>query len=222
MIAGDVMKKYDIALFDLDGTLSQSADGIRLCIEKTLDKMGIPHPDLSDYSKYIGPPLLHTFINLCKLTPQQAQQAVEIYVKIYDDLGVKANKVYDGIEKVLSVLKDSGVRLAVCSSKHETIATQVVQLLGIQDYFEFICGSNIDGSRKEKKDLIPYALTKLKAGKDDKVVMIGDTKFDAVGAKLCCVDFVGVAYGYGTVEDMKSGGAEVFAQSTMQLIELLM
>ncbi len=221
MIAGDTMRKYDIALFDLDGTLSQSADGIRLCIEKTLDKMGKPHPDLSDYSKYIGPPLLHTFMNLCKLTAQQAQKAVEIYVKFYDDYGIKANKLYDGIENVLSVLRDNGVRLAVCSSKHEAIATQVVKTLGIYDYFECICGSTVDGSRKEKKDLIPYALSTLCAKERDKVVMIGDTKFDAVGAHLCGVDFVGVAYGYGTIDDMKDGKAEVFADTPIQLTKLL-
>lgn len=212
------MKKYDIALFDLDGTLSQSADGIRICIEKTLDKMGMPHPDLSDYSKYIGPPLLHTFINLCKLTPQQAQTAVEIYVKFYDDYGIKANKLYDGTENMLSVLKDNDVRLAVCSSKHEKIATQVVEMLGILKYFDCVCGSTVDGSRKEKKDLIPYALESLCASSDDTVVMIGDTKFDAEGSKITGVDFIGVTYGYGTTEDMIVKGATVFADSTDELL----
>ncbi len=215
------MRKYDIALFDLDGTISQSADGIRLCIQKTLDKMGKPHPDLSDYSKYIGPPLLHTFMKLCKLTPQEAQTAVEIYVKFYDEYGVKANKLFDGIDGVLFRLKENGVRLAVCSSKHEDIATEVVKMLSVYHYFERVCGSTVDGSRKEKQDLIPYALKELHSVESDRVVMIGDTKFDAQGAKVCNVDFVGVTYGYGTLDDMKAAGAEVFAHTPSQLLDLL-
>lgn len=216
------MKKYDIALFDLDGTISQSADGIRLCIEKTLDKMGKAHPDLSDYSKYIGPPLLHTFMNLCKLNESEAQTAVEIYVKYYDEYGVAANKLFDGMEHVLSTLKDNGVRLAVCSSKHEEIATRVVQSLNVHRYFERICGSTVDGSRKEKPDLIPYALKELKSTDADRVVMIGDTKFDAVGANVCNVDFIGVTYGYGTKADMIAGFAEAFADTAHELLEYIL
>ncbi len=215
------MKKYDIALFDLDGTISQSADGIRLCIEKTLDKMNKSHPDLSDYSKYIGPPLLHTFMKLCKLTADEAQQAVEIYVGFYDEYGIKANKLYDGIDTVLEKLKENGVRLAVCSSKHEDIATQVVKSLGVYHLFERVCGSTVDGSRKEKRDLIPYALSSLNSKDSDRVVMIGDTKFDSIGAQECCVDFVAVTYGYGALEDLISSGATVFANTTTDLLDLL-
>lgn len=215
------MSKYDIALFDLDGTISESAQGIKYCIKKTLDIMRKPHPDLSDYSKYIGPPLLFTFQNLCLLTPQEAQQAVEIYVKLYDVDGLKRNRLYDGIKDVLKACVDNGLRIAVCSSKHERIATQVVELLGVADYFDEICGSTVDGSRKEKEDLIPYALERLKAEKDDRVVMIGDTKFDCIGAKKCGVDFIGVTYGYGKKQDMIENGAQVFTEFPTELHKLL-
>ena len=215
------MKKYDIALFDLDGTISASADGIRYCIEKTLDIMEKPHPDLSDYSKYIGPPLLMTFQKLCKLDPSEAQKAVEIYVKLYDVDGLKQNKLFDGIEDVLKACKENEIRIAVCSSKHEKIATEVVKLLGVYDYFDAVCGSTIDGSRKEKEDLIPYALSTLKADGTEKVVMIGDTKFDCKGAVACGVDFIGVTYGYGTLEDIKNAGGVVFAETTHKLHNLL-
>ncbi len=215
------MKKYDIALFDLDGTISQSANGIRYCIEKTLDAMSKPHPDLSDYSKYIGPPLLMTFQKLCGLDPQEAQQAVEIYVKLYDIDGLKQNELYNGIEDVLKACKENGMRIAVCSSKHEKIATEVVKLLGVYNYFDAVCGSTIDGSRKEKEHLIPYALKTLGADGGEKVVMIGDTKFDCKGAIACGVDFIGVTYGYGTLEDMKNAGAVVFAETTHKLHKLL-
>lgn len=211
------MSRYDIALFDLDGTISESAQGIRYCLQKTLDIMGMPHPDLSDYSKYIGPPLLFTFQKLCGLDALKAQEAVEIYVKLYDEEGLRQNKLFDGMEELLRELKDTDTKLAVCSSKHEAIATQVVKLLGVYDCFDEICGSTIDGSRKEKEDLIPYALKKLGAKGDERVVMIGDTKFDAKGAKHCKVDFIGVTYGYGLVNDMKEQGAQVFADTTTSL-----
>ncbi len=214
------MSKYDIALFDLDGTISASAQGIKYCLMKTLDTLGIEHPDLSDYSKYIGPPLLYTFQNLCGLTPDKAQQAVEIYVKLYDEEGLRQNKLFDGIDTVLKTLKENGVRLAVCSSKHEAIATQVVELLGVYDYFDKVCGSTIDGTRKEKEELIPYALSKLSAKGDERVVMIGDTKFDCKGAVHCGVDFIGVTYGYGTLSDMKNAGGTVFADTALDILSL--
>ncbi|MBR2715572.1 MAG: HAD hydrolase-like protein [Ruminococcus sp.] len=215
------MAKYDIALFDLDGTISKSAEGIKYCIMKTLNIMKKPHPDLSDYSKYIGPPLLHTFQNLCGLSKSEAQQAVEIYVKLYDVDGIRQNKLFDGIEDVLIKCKENGIVTAVCSSKHEGIATEVVKLLNVYEYFDAICGSTIDGSRKEKEDLIPYALEKLKAKGDERIVMIGDTKFDCKGAMHCSVDFIGVTYGYGTIEDMKNAGGKVFADSSQKLHDLL-
>lgn len=211
------MSKYDIALFDLDGTISQSAEGIKYCLKKTLDIMEKEHPDLSDYSKYIGPPLLFTFQNLCGLTPEEAQKAVEIYVKLYDVDGLRQNKLFDGIEDVLKACKNNGIKIAVCSSKHEAIATEVVKLLGVYEYFDEICGSTIDGSRKEKEDLIPYALKKLNATGDDSVVMIGDTKFDAKGAVYCKVDFIGVTYGYGKKQDMIDAGGKVFAKTPQEL-----
>ena len=215
------MSRYDIALFDLDGTISESADGIKYCIKKTLDKMGKPHPDLSDYSKYIGPPLLMTFQKLCGLNPDDAQQAVEIYVKLYDVDGLCRNKLYEGIEDVLSACKHNGVKIAVCSSKNEKIASEVVELLGVRGYFDAVCGSTIDGSRKEKEELIPYALKTLHAKGGEKVVMIGDTKFDCIGAKKCEVDFIGVTYGYGNKQDMIDSGAGVFASTPSDLHKLL-
>lgn len=211
------MKKYDVALFDLDGTVSQSALGIRLCIQKTLDKMNKPHPDLSDYSKFIGPPLVHTFRDLCGLSESEAQTAVEIYVDFYDVYGVSANVLYDGMAQTLAKLKENGVQLAICSSKHESVANSVVDMLGVRDAFDAVCGSTVDGTRKEKEDLIPYALNTL-GYCGNSIVMIGDTKFDAIGAEKCGVDFIGVEYGYGNVDEMISCGCTMLAKSPRDII----
>ncbi len=213
------MSKYDIALFDLDGTLSQSALGIKICMKKTLDRMGKPYPDLSDYSKYIGPPLALTFQRLCGLSAEESLEAVRIYVEIYDEIGVEYNELFPGVVQMLKKLRENSVRLAICSSKHESVAREVVDSLGILQYFDAVCGSTLDGSRKEKEDLIPYALESLSAKENERAVMIGDTGYDAKGALACKVDFIGVTYGYGTVDSMKQHGGTMFASDVPQILQ---
>ncbi|MBQ2687283.1 MAG: HAD hydrolase-like protein [Clostridia bacterium] len=216
-----VMPKYDYILFDLDGTLSESAPGIRKSIELTLESLNKPSPDLSDYSKFIGPPLAATFSGLCGLGVEDTQKALVIYQDFYKDYGLKANRLYDGIGDLLKKLKESSAKVAVCSSKQQKPANNVCEFLGITKYFDAVCGSAPDGSRKEKEEVIPYTVNVLGGKISDKVVMIGDTKFDAKGARLNGVDFIGVNYGYGTLETMKAEGASVFADNVKELEALL-
>ena len=216
------MKTYDAALFDLDGTLTASADGIRKCIELTLAELGRPCPDLSDYSRYIGPPLNRTFSLLCGLRDSEVERALPIYRKYYDIHGTKANRLFDGVEDVLIALRDAGIRLAVCTSKNERLARDVVSLLGVTDRLDAVCGSRDDGSRKEKPDLIPYALSSLGDVAPDRAVMIGDTYFDTLGAVSCSVDFIGVLYGYGTRQSMEDAGAAVFADTPADILKYIL
>ncbi len=214
-------KKYDIALFDLDGTLSESGLGVKKCIEATLEEMGKPQADLSDYSLYIGPPLLQTFQNLCGLNPEEAQRAVSVYIRHYDNYGLKYNKLYVGIDRVIQDLKNAGTKIAVCSSKYEPFAVQVTELLGIKELFDKICGSTRDGSRKEKEEIIPYAVKSLNGKMTDKIVLIGDTEYDAKGARITSVDFVGVEFGYGDLSKMKGEGMKMLAKTTSDLYKFL-
>ena len=216
-----LMPRYDYILFDLDGTLSESAPGIRKCIELTLEKLQKPAPDLSDYSKFIGPPLADTFSGLCGLSAEDTKKALVIYQEFYKIHGLKANRLYDGIEALLKRLSESDAKVAVCSSKQQKPADDVCELLGITKYFDVVCGSAPDGSRKEKEEVIPYTVNVLGGKITDKVVMIGDTKFDAKGARLNNVDFIGVNYGYGTYETMVAEGATTFAEDVKELEKLL-
>ena len=215
------MNRYDAVLFDLDGTLSASADGIRKCIELTLIEMDKPIPDLSDYSTYVGPPLNRTFSLLCGLSDDEVTRALPIYRGYYDIHGTKANRLFDGAGDVLRILRDSPVKVAVCTSKNERLARDVVALLGITEYLDAVCGSRDDGTRKEKIDLIPYALSALGDIPPARAVMIGDTWFDTAGAVACGVDFIGVLYGYGTRETMAQAGASVFADTPQGILEYL-
>lgn len=215
-----LQSKYKYVLFDLDGTLSESGIGVKKCIEQTLCEMKKPQADLSNYTLYIGPPLVQTFKKLCGLSDDEAQTALDIYIKHYDEFGIAYNRLFDGMEEVLRSLKDTGAKIAVCSSKYEPFAENVIKLLKIEKYFDAICGSTKDGSRKEKEDLIPYAVKTL--GGDiltDKknVVMIGDTYFDAKGARITGVDFIGVGFGYGNIAEMEKEGMTFLAQKPADL-----
>lgn len=208
---------YDYVLFDLDGTLSASAPGIRRCIELTMEKMGREIPDLSDYSKYIGPPLVTTFQKLCGLSADEAKEALQIYLSFYDTEGEPRNSLFEGTRHMLERLKGSSARVAVCTSKNEISAKNVCDFLGITELLDALCGSDHKIGRREKEDIIPYAMETLGAKKGDRVVMIGDTHFDAKGAAANEVDFIGVTYGYGKRETMMDAGAKEFANSALQL-----
>ena len=216
--------KYKYILFDMDGTVTQSAQGIRASLEHAISQLGIQPPNLDDYTLYIGPPLIDTFLNLCGLGEEEAERGAELYREFYNAHGKYMNKIYDGIPEVLAQLRSKGAKLAVCTSKYERFAEEILEILGIQDSFDAVCGSNLDGSRKDKKDLIPYAVEKLGGSFEadrNAAVMLGDTWFDAQGARLCGVDFIGVEYGYGAIEAMREQGAKSFAKTPPELLSLL-
>ncbi len=213
--------KYDTILFDLDGTLSRSAEGIRNTIEYTLKCIGKPIPDLSDYGLYIGPPLRHTLLNVCGLSNDEADFGVEIYRKRYNEYGKYLNRIFDGTAEMLSVLKSTNARMAVASSKYEPSTREIIEILKISQYFDAVCGSNMNETRAAKQDIINYALSSLGTDVKDRAVMVGDTKYDAAGAKKAGINFIGVAYGYGSIESMKEFGAKEFAENPAQLLRLL-
>lgn len=212
---------YDYVLFDLDGTLSASAPGIKRCIELTMEKMGKETPDLSDYSRYIGPPLVTTFKKLCGLTEEESKEALRIYLEYYDTEGEPRNSLFEGTLEMLRRLRESNAKVAVCTSKNEISAKNVCDFLHVTELLDALCGSDHSTGRKEKEEIIPYAMETLGATRDNKVVMIGDTKFDAKGAVCSGVDFVGVTYGYGKKEDMTAEGATKFADNASELERIL-
>ncbi len=216
--------RYKYVLFDLDGTISRSAEGIRTSLEYAINRIGAPMPDLDDYTRYIGPPLIDTFKNLVGLNEAQAEIGAQLYRSYYSKRGKELNYAYDGIAELLADLRERGIKLAVCTSKFEPFAKEITEILGLYDYFDAVCGSNIDGTRKDKRDLIPYAVETLGGDFDrekSRVAMIGDTFYDARGAVECGVDFIGVEYGYGDVEAMRKEGATVFAKTPAEVESLL-
>lgn len=216
------MKKYDYILFDLDGTLTESAGGVKLSIEHAMNELSLPCPDLSDYSLYVGPPLADTFRGMCAIPEELIADALRIYRDYYDVVGIRETALYAGVKEMLEKLRAAGMKTAVCTSKNEPVANLVAGIFGIKDLVDAVCGSTLDDRRKAKVDLIPYAMETLGCTDKSKAVMIGDTHFDAEGAALTGVDFIGVTYGYGKREGMERFGAVGFADSTDELCRLLL
>ena len=216
--------RYRYILFDLDGTISRSAEGIRTSLEYAINELGVPVPDLDDYTRYIGPPLIDTMKNMVGLDDERAEIGARLYRRYYSKRGIYLNHAYDGIEEMLIRLKKMGCMLAICTSKYEPFAKEIIEALGLTKYFDAVCGSNVDGTRKDKCDIIPYAVETLGgdfARDKSMTVMLGDTYFDVRGAVQSGVDFIGVKYGYGDIEKMRSEGATVFAETPQDIPSLI-
>ena len=213
--------KYKTVLFDLDGTLSRSGDGVHDGIVHALNELGAPVPDLSDFSRYIGPPLIDTFQKVAGLNKDDAVKAIALYKEYYLEHGKYKNEAYKGITQLLQHLKNEGVHLAVATTKNEGFAKWVVEYIGLSEYFETICGVPDDYSIKEKYQVILRALERMEGIDIKSTVMIGDSKFDTEGARLAGCDFIGVTYGYGKREQMEKEGAQLFADCADDLYDML-
>ena len=204
-------------LFDLDGTLTDSGEGIINCAILALNHFGLPVPDRETLRVFVGPPLDETFIKFGVPT-DRTDEAIAVYRSRYTTVGKFENFPYPGIEDMLKKLRDRGHRLFVATSKPEGMSVEILEKFGLAGYFEMICGATLDGSRSKKADVIAYLLDRTAA---ENTVMVGDTAYDVVGAAAHGIPAIGVAWGYGSVEDMKAAGAAAIAESVEQLTALL-
>lgn len=215
------MKKYDVILFDLDGTLTDPADGIINSVIYALSKYNISVDDRRSLYKFIGPPLLDSFMEYYGFSESQAYEAIEFYRERFRAKGMFENSVYNGIEELLISLKNKGKRLIVATSKPEEFSVKILEHFNLSQYFEFIAGSNLDGSRSAKADVITYALESCGINDKSGAIMIGDRKHDIIGANAVGLDSIGVLFGYGDLEELKAAGATYIADSVDDINKLL-
>lgn len=211
---------YDYLFFDLDGTLTDSFEGIANGILYALDKLGIRGYSASDMNPFVGPPIHETFALLTDNDKTRTAEGVRLYREYYAEKGWAQNAVYDGIADTLSALKDMGKIMAVATSKPEPFAVKIVEKFGLSKYFEFTAGASFDTSRAQKSDVLLYAVDKLNANKP-RSVMIGDRKHDVLGAKTVGLDCIGVLYGYGDRAELTSAGAKFIAEKPTDIIKLV-
>lgn len=207
---------YEIILFDLDGTLIDSGEGITNSVIYALKKYGIEVLDRRTLYRFIGPPLHQSFEKFYGFLPEQAKEAVEYYREYYREKGIYENVVYEGVEASLKKLFEAGKTLLVATSKPEAFARQILGHVGLSKYFKHIAGANMDGTRTDKAEVIAYALS-LCGDKDvSKALMVGDREHDILGAKAIPVDAAGVLYGYGSYEELRDAGADVLFRTAVE------
>lgn len=215
------MKKYDVILFDLDGTLTDSSQGIINSILYALDKLNITVENTNDLKWFLGPPLHESFKEF-GLDDDEIESAITYYRERFSTKGIYENQVYDGIIPMLEELKNCGRRIILATSKPQEFTDIIMKYFELDKYFEFIAGSNLDGTRSKKAEVIKYALDSCRISDLSKIVMVGDRKQDINGAKIACIDSIGVLYGYGNYEELKTAGADHIVNSVVDLKNLLL
>lgn len=215
------MKHYTHLFLDLDGTLSDSAPGIVRSAQYALEAFGIHVDNLDDLLCFVGPPLEESFQEFYHLTPSQADEAVKVYRRRYEKIGVYENALYPGIPQFLDKARQAGKVLMVATSKPQRMADLVLSHFGIADRFAFV-GGREDSSRRTKEEVIRYVMKENGLTRTEDIVMIGDRKHDVLGAKAVGLDSVGVLYGYGSRDEFQVAGATYIVDTLKELEELLL
>ncbi len=214
--------KYDVILFDLDGTLTDSGPGIMNAAAYAMERFGLPCGDAALLRKFVGPPLRDSFQDFCGLGPEQAVEAIGVFREYYEPRGVFENSVYSGVPEMLGTLRAAGARLAVATSKLESTALRVLEHFDLTKYFELAAGSLADNTRTRKAEVVAYTLSKLGVTDKSRVLMVGDREHDVIGARENGLACLGVLYGYGSRGELEAAGAALFAETPQQAAEIIL
>lgn len=199
--------KYKYLFFDLDGTLVDTTQGVIDSFNYALKHFGHAEIPQSEQYKYMGPPLQYSFQNFAGLSIQDSQDAVNLYRKRYSEVGIDKCEIFPEIPSILSKAKEKGYSLAVATSKNENEAFKVLDKYNLTKYFDCISGSSSDGRIESKKDVIIQALKRLGISDYNSVLMIGDRKYDIIGAKECKIDSAGIYTGYAEENELENASA---------------
>ena len=213
------MSKYDIILFDLDGTLTDPGMGITNSVMHALKKYGIEVENRETLYKFIGPPLIDSFEKYYGFSHEEAVKSVDYYREYYADKGIYENEVYNGIEAMLQKLSEEGKKIILATSKPEPFAREILRHFGLDKYFLFAAGSTMNETRTNKADVIEYALAECNITDKSSVVMVGDREHDIIGANKNGIDSIGVLFGYGSREELENAGATYIAESVEDIIK---
>ena len=208
-------------LFDLDGTVTDPELRITLSVAYALKHFGIEVEDVSSLRKFIGPPLHDSFIDFYGFSKENAMEAVDKYRERFAVTGIFENEPYDGIHQLLAGLKDVGYTLAIASSKPEVFTRRIIEHFELAPYFTEVCGSELDGSRTDKAEVITYVLEKLGNPTVENVVMVGDRKHDILGAKKNNLTSIGVLYGFGNEAELQEAGADYIATTVSDIAPII-
>lgn len=212
---------YEVILFDLDGTLTDPKVGITKSVQYALAKFNIDEPDLDKLVPFIGPPLVESFQEFYSLSETEAIAGVGYYREYFTKAGMFENAVYPGIKDMLALLVEQGKQLIIATSKPTVYSEQIIEHFGLTQFFQSIVGSNLDGSRIHKDEVIAYSLAELSHVEREKIVMVGDRMHDIVGAQKNGIDVIAVKYGYGTAVELQTAKPTYIVSTVNELAEIL-
>lgn len=215
---------YEYLLFDLDGTLTDSQEGILNCIIYTLDYYGIPNRDPDFLNQFVGPPLTVSFQQFCGFDKKKAQEAAAKYRERFSTIGLFENSAFPGAVDMLKTLKEAGKTIALSTSKPEVFTLRIIERYGLAPYIDNPVGATLDGTREKKADVIREALRQLNIDTPEKMrqtVMIGDRNHDILGAKECHLDSIGCRWGYAKEGELEEAGATYIFDSIPELTRFL-
>lgn len=210
------MKDKKYILFDLDGTLTDPSLGITNSVMYAFEKFGIEIEDRSELYRFIGPPLINAFMDYYGFSKEDALKALSYYREYFSVKGIFENRLYDGIFELLKKLKADGKKIILATSKPQEFAERILEFFGVLDFFYFVGGATMDESRSEKDDIIEYVLNECDISTDN-AVMVGDRKYDILGAHKFHIKAIGVTYGFGSVKELETAGADAIAHSVAEL-----
>ena len=212
---------YDYLLFDLDGTVVDSGLGVTNSVMYALKKWGIEVEDREKLYVFLGPPLVDSFSEYYGLSHEDSLKCVENYREYYDEHGIYQNTVYDGIVDVLIKAREMGKKLIIATSKPEEYAKRILDHLGLSERFDLIAGATMDESRNEKAGVIRYALETYGITDTSKIVMIGDRKYDVLGAAENNIETIGVLFGFGDEPELLKAGAKYIAPTPADILKFV-
>ena len=211
---------FDYIFFDLDGTLTDPACGITNSFIHALKYFGIEIPSYETLCSFIGPPLPETFKNQFGFSDEKAAEGVKKYREYFSTKGLLENSVYPGIPELLISLKRAGKKIVVATSKPEEYSVRIIEHFGLAPYFENVCGSLMDETRSKKDEVIEYAIERNKISDLSKILMVGDRKHDILGAAKVGIKSCGVLFGYGSLEELQTAGANFIAEDVSRLAQI--
>lgn len=215
------MRKYDYVIFDFDGTVTDTGEGILKSLAYSFEQMGQPVPDLSDLKKFIGPPIHYSYVTFYNVPEDEVAEYIRKYRERYRKIGIFECFVYDGMRQTLESLRSQGIKTGIASSKPIKLVYDVMEHLGLTGLFDAVVGTQFDdSSHAGKTDLVLECMQKLGAVRE-RTLMVGDRYFDIDGAKGAGVDSVGVIYGYGSREEFEEHNATYIIEKPQELLEIV-
>ncbi|MBO7319084.1 MAG: HAD-IA family hydrolase [Clostridia bacterium] len=216
------MAEFDYVIFDFDGTVADTGEGILKSLQYSFTAMGDPEPDLSDLKKFIGPPVYYSYTTFYGVSEDKVDLYVKKYRERYSEKGIYESKVYDGMIELINALKENNIKVGIASSKPERLIYAVADYLEITDMFDAIVGVKSDNSKHSSKaGLITQAMEEMGATDKDKVLMVGDRMFDIDGAHEAGIKCCGALWGFGNEEEFRAHNAKFIVSTPLEIIKLV-